>query len=304
MDFKENNSELVLEKNGCTLFIKREDLIHPLVSGNKFRKLRYNLAFAKKHKYKTLLTFGGAYSNHISATAAAGQIEGFKTIGIIRGEELGVDLDKTIAQNSTLAFAQSYGMDFEFISRETYTDKDEIRFRESIKEKYNNPYVIPEGGTNNLAIKGCEEILTDRDDIMDYICVSIGTAGTVSGIINSTKAHQKVIGFPALKGKWMSQEVEKYALNNRWEIQDGYHFGGYARVNEVLIQFINDFKQKFNIPLDPIYTGKMLYGVCDLINRGFFPKNSRILAIHTGGLQGIAGMNQQLLKKGLPLINT
>lgn len=302
MDLKEIHSEFVLEKNECQLFIKREDLIHPTISGNKFRKLKYNLAVAKENKHTSLLTFGGAYSNHIAATAAAGKLQGFKTIGIIRGEELGVDVDTTLLQNPTLAFAHKCGMELIFISREKYKEKDNDRFRESIKKTYNNPYIIPEGGTNALAVKGCQEILTPEDEKMDYICTSIGTAGTIAGIINSTVSHQKVIGFPALKGNWITQEVEKYTTNNRWEICHEYHFGGYAKINEALIYFINDFKKKYDIPLDPIYTGKMMYGICDLINRGFFPENSRILAVHTGGLQGIAGMNKKLEKKKFPLI--
>lgn len=303
MDIKEVYSEFVLEINGCQLFIKREDLIHPTVSGNKFRKLKYNIAFAVENKHTHLLTFGGAYSNHIAATAAAGQLGGFQTIGVIRGEELGEDVTKTLLQNPTLEFAHKCGMNLVFISRKKYREKDSDRFRESIKKRFNNPYIIPEGGTNALAVKGCQEILTPEDQKMDYICTPVGTAGTIAGIINSTASHQKVIGFPALKGNWMDQEVRKYVNNDRWEICQDYHFGGYARVSEPLIHFINDFKKRYGIPLDPIYTGKMMYGICDLINSGFFPENSRILAVHTGGLQGIAGMNIQLQKKKFQLIN-
>ena len=302
MVLNEIHSEFVFEKKRCKLFIKREDLIHSTVSGNKFRKLKYNLLFAKENKHTHILTFGGAYSNHIAATAAAGEIEGFETIGIIRGEELGVDIHKTLSQNPTLLFAHKCGMKLVFISRETYREKDSDRFRESIKKTYNNPYIIPEGGTNELAVKGCQEILTKEDQKMDYICVPIGTAGTIGGVINSIVSYQKVIGFPALKGNWINQEVKKYAINDQWEVSHDYHFGGYAKVSEALVHFINDFKEKYDIPLDPLYTGKMMFGICDLINRGFFPENSRILAIHTGGLQGIAGMNMQLAKKKLPII--
>ena len=302
MVLNEIHSEFVLEKKRCKLFIKREDLIHSTVSGNKFRKLKYNLLSARKNKHTYILTFGGAYSNHIAATAAAGEIEGFKTIGVIRGEELGVDIGKTLSQNPTLSFAHKCGMKLIFISREMYREKDSDRFRESIKKTYNNPYIIPEGGTNELAVKGCQEILTKEDQKMDYICTPIGTAGTIAGVINSIVSHQKVIGFPALKGNWINQEVRKYVINDQWEVSQDYHFGGYAKVSETLVHFINDFKKKYDIPLDPIYTGKMMFGICDLINRGFFPENSRILAIHTGGLQGVAGMNMQLAKKKLPLI--
>lgn len=298
-----SENQFISETNGRSLSIKREDLLHPTVSGNKFRKLKYNLIQARGEGYDTLLTFGGAYSNHIAATAAAGQLEGFKTIGVIRGEELGVNLAKTLESNPTLGFAHKCGMKFHFISRQEYREKDELRFRESITKTFNNPFIIPEGGTNDLAIKGCKEILTDDDTDFDYICCSIGTAGTISGIINSLKPHQMALGFPALKGGWVADEVRKYAKNEQWEIIADYHFGGYAKVNGDLVNFINEFHAMHHVLLDPIYTGKMLYGVSELMKGGYFRENSRILAVHTGGLQGIAGMNIQLAKIGLPLIH-
>jgi 1-aminocyclopropane-1-carboxylate deaminase len=298
-----SENQFISETNGYSLSIKREDLLHPTVSGNKFRKLKYNLIQAQGEGYDTLLTFGGAYSNHIAATAAAGQLEGFKTIGVIRGEELGVNLAKTLESNPTLGFAHKCGMKFHFISRQEYREKDEVRFRESITKTFNNPFIIPEGGTNELAIKGCEEILTEDDTGFDYICCPIGTTGTISGIINSLKPHQKALGFPALKGDWVADEVRKYAKNEQWEIIADYHFGGYAKVNGDLVSFINEFHAEHQVLLDPIYTGKMLYGISELMKGGYFRENSRILAVHTGGLQGIAGMNIQLAKKGLPLIH-
>ena len=166
--------------NSISVAIKREDLIHPFVSGNKFRKLKYNLLEAKKEKQETLLTFGGAFSNHIAAVAYAGKENGFKTIGIIRGEEL---QDKII-ENPTLIFAQNCGMQFEFISREAYRTKSETSFLENLKLQFGDFYHIPEGGTNVLAIQGCAEILTPEDAEFDYICCSIGTGGTISGIID------------------------------------------------------------------------------------------------------------------------
>ncbi|TVZ52197.1 1-aminocyclopropane-1-carboxylate deaminase/D-cysteine desulfhydrase [Dokdonia sp. Hel_I_53] len=296
-------NQFVFQRNGCTVYLKRDDLIHPTVSGNKFRKLKYNLSHAKAHHHSTIVTYGGAFSNHIAATAAAGQLEGFKTIGIIRGEELGVNLEKTLSGNPTLAIAHECGMDFDFISREEYRDKDKDRFRESVLKKYHNPYIMPEGGTNALAVKGCQEILTDEDEVFDFVCCAAGTGGTASGIINSLKSHQKALIFPALKGNWMQEEIEKYTINNKWELISDYHFGGYAKVNVELVRFINEFKRTYDVQLDPIYTGKMMYGVSRLVDEGFFPKDSRILAVHTGGLQGIAGMNILLEKKGLPKLH-
>lgn len=293
------NQHINLEfPNGISLHIKREDLIHPFVSGNKFRKLKYNLLQAKAQNQETLLTFGGAFSNHIAAVAFAGKEQGFKTIGVIRGDEL---RDK-ILDNPTLKFSENCGMQFEFVSREEYRLKSENHFLEKLKMKFGDFYLIPEGGTNELAIKGCEEILTENDAIFDYICCAIGTGGTISGIINSILPHQKVLGFPSLKGDFLKEEICNFVQNHSWELITDYHFGGYGKVNEDLIRFINQFYADYQIPLDPIYTGKMVFGVIDLIQKNYFPDKSKILLIHTGGIQGIHGMNLKLIKKQLPII--
>ena len=287
-----------LEAKNYQLFIKREDQIHPLVSGNKFRKLKYNLKEALDQKKTTLLTFGGAFSNHILATAIAGKSTGFKTIGIIRGDELGVDLEKTFASNSTLRNASKHGMQFDFVSRETYRNKTSIEFTEILQKKYGDFYCIPEGGTNSLAVKGCEEILTKEDSQFDYICSCVGTGGTISGIINNAKNHQKVLGFPVLKGDFLENEILKYAKKQEnWKLNNDYHFGGYGKYSDELIHFINRFKSQTDIPLDPIYTGKMMFGVLDMINKKKFPNGSKILIIHSGGIQGIAGFNHRLKSK-------
>lgn len=287
-----------LEAKNYQLFIKREDQIHPLVSGNKFRKLKYNLKEALDQKKTTLLTFGGAFSNHILATAIAGKSTGFKTIGIIRGDELGVDLEKTLTSNSTLRNASKHGMQFDFVSRETYRNKTSIEFTEILQKKYGDFYCIPEGGTNSLAVKGCEEILTKEDSQFDYICSCVGTGGTISGIINNAKDHQKVLGFPVLKGDFLENEILKYAKKQEnWELNNDYHFGGYGKYSDELIHFINRFKSQTDIPLDPIYTGKMMFGVLDMINKKKFPNGSKILIIHSGGIQGIAGFNHRLKSK-------
>jgi 1-aminocyclopropane-1-carboxylate deaminase len=299
MEFKSVNQLINIEfPNEITLHIKREDLIHPFISGNKFRKLKYNLLQAKAEKKSKLLTFGGAFSNHIAAVAYAGKENNLETIGIIRGEEL----ESKISENPTLTFAQNCGMKFEFVTREDYKTKATNTFIEDLKGRYGDFYLVPEGGTNSYAVKGCEEILTDEDYDFTHICCAIGTGGTISGLINSAKAHQKIIGFPALKGDFLSDDIRKFATNSNWEVQLDYHFGGYAKINEELIRFINDFYKQTNIPLDPIYTGKMMFGILDLINKGYFPKGAKIIAIHTGGLQGIEGMNNNLKNKNLPLI--
>ena len=294
-----------LEKFEVSLFIKREDQIHPFISGNKYRKLKYNILAAKKQKKKTLLTFGGAYSNHISAVAFAGKEFGFKTIGVIRGDELGFDLEKILLQNSTLSFAYENGMKFKFVTRSDYRFKHTKEFIDELHKEFDDFYLIPEGGTNKLAVKGCEEILKTNDMDFDVICTAIGTGGTISGVINSLKNNQKVLGFPALKGNFLQKEIEKYTIENKnWSLNTDYHFGGFAKINKELINFINRFYQETTIPLDPVYTGKMMFGIVDLIKKGYFKKGTKILAVHTGGLQGIDGMNSRLKQKKLPLIVT
>ena len=276
---------------GIELFIKREDLIHPLVSGNKFRKLKYNLLEAKDKGYKQVLSFGGAFSNHIHALSAAGSLMGFKTIGIIRGE-------KQEILNPTLKFASENGMQLEWISRELYRDKHLPEFLATIKEKFPRTYIIPEGGTNELAIKGCEEILQDISFNPDYICTAVGTGGTIAGLINSSLSNQKVLGFSALKGEWIKDEVKKLVSNaySNWEVFTDYHFGGYAKMTSELIQFIDEFHSETNIQLEPIYTGKMFYGIKKMCESHLFIPNSRILTLHTGGLQGLGGLHNKIVK--------
>lgn len=287
-------------KNNIQLFIKREDLIHPFISGNKYRKLQYNLSKAKEENHATLLTFGGAYSNHIAAVAYAGKMCGFQTIGVIRGEELNSKINK----NPTLTFAQQNGMQFVFESREEYRNRHEMEYIENLRQQFGAFYLIPEGGTNDLAVKGCKEILTENDAEFDYICCCVGTGGTISGIINSSHVNQRIIGFPSLKGDFLNGEIQKWVTKDNWELNNAYHFGGYAKINRELIEFMNDFFVQTSVLLDPVYTGKMMYGIYDLIEKEFFTANSKILAIHSGGLQGIEGMNQKLEKLNLPKIRT
>ena len=292
------NQQIILPNNTVEFYVKREDKIHPFVSGNKYRKLKYNLLEAKNNGFDTLLTFGGAFSNHIAAVASAGNAFGFKTIGIVRGEELG----NKISENSTLSFAKENGMQFKFVSRELYRNKTSESFLNDLKEEFGDFYLIPEGGTNKLAIKGCEEILNTEDKTFDYICCAVGTGGTISGLINCSEPSQQVLGFPALKGDFLKEDISKFATQTNWKLITDYHFGGYAKINEELVTFINQFKIDNQVSLDPVYTGKMLFGIMDLINKNYFPKGSKILVIHTGGLQGVEGMNAILRKKFLPII--
>ena len=273
--------------------IKPEYLIHPRVSGNKFRKLKYNLEKAQLQNHKGLLTFGGGFSNHIAATASAGQELNIPTVGVIRGEELVTQIES----NPTLSYAKSCGMHLEFVSRSTYKKKTDPAYLQQLLETFKDYYILPEGGTNALAIKGCEEILTSKDQSFDIICCAVGTGGTIAGVINGSLLTQKIIGFPALKGEFLKEDICKFAKQSNWELWGDYHFGGYAKVDSKLIKFMNEFKLTYNIPLDPVYTAKMMYGIFEGIRSGEIPQTAKVLAIHTGGLQGIEGMNLRLKER-------
>ncbi len=297
----ENEFVWKFPSSNIEVFMKREDLIHPIVSGNKFRKLKYNLKFALDNNYDSVVTFGGAFSNHISATAYACQLINLPCTGIIRGEELEQLASKNFISNPTLQFAQQCGMQFKFVSRNAYRDKEKLQLECLAKNP--NSYFIPEGGTNKLAVKGCQEILSAEDKHFDYIASSCGTGGTLAGLIKAAGNHQHVIGFPALKGSFLQQEIQQLTRKKNWSLNTNYHFGGYAKLSSELISWMNSFFRKTKIRLDPIYTAKMMYGIEDLIKNSFFRKNTRILAVHTGGLQGINGMNEIRKAKGLNLID-
>lgn len=270
-----------IEYHHQCISIKRLDLIHPQISGNKFFKLKYNLMAARQQGFEKVLTFGGAYSNHIAATAFAAHKFGFQSLGIIRGEEL--------AQrplNPTLVTAQQFGMQLEFMSRHTYRQKDQPEFLQHLQQQYPEYYLIPEGGTNALAVQGCREILTAEDAQFDLICCAVGTGGTLAGLIEASQEHQQLLGFSALKGSFLTQEVAQLTAKRNWHILDDYCCGGYAKITPELIQFMQSFEQRYNIPLEQIYTGKMLHGIFDLIDQDKIVPNQKILLIHTGGLQG------------------
>ena len=264
------------------LTVKRLDLIHPQISGNKFFKLKYNLLEAKQQNLNQVLTFGGAYSNHIAATAYAAHYFGFQSIGVIRGEELAKQ-----AFNPTLQTAQDFGMQLHFVSRAEYRLRHELEYLQQLKQRYPNTLIIPEGGTNQLAIQGTKEILSadDRENY-DVICCAVGTGGTIAGIIESSSDQQHILGFSALKGDFLKYDIQQWTNKTNWSLTDEYCCGGYAKTNSELLQFMQQFEQQYAVPLEQVYTAKMMMGLFDLIQQGNFPVNTRILAIHTGGLQG------------------
>ncbi len=282
----------VLEEKGIQLIIKREDLFFPEIPGNKWRKLKYNLEYAQSKGFASVLSFGGAYSNHLSALAAAGRINNMQTIGIVRGEEPN-------SLNPTLSGAIKDGMQLIFSDRETYRQYTQKQEWVRLRKTYPDAYIIPEGGTNLLALKGCREIVDDIPEPYDFVCCPAGTGGTAGGILCGINQTKNVLVFSALKGDFLREDINQLTLdyNNtkykNWSLITEYHFGGYAKHKVSLLNFMLSFYEAHKIPLDPIYTGKMMYGIFDLIKKDSFPKGSRIIAIHTGGLQGIAGFNQR-----------
>ena len=272
------------------VYVKRDDLIHPEISGNKWRKLKYNLIEAKAQHKKTILTFGGAYSNHISATGAVGKILGFKTIGIIRGEE-------TLPLNPTLMQAKKDGMKLLYVSRVDYRKKHTAEFIDKLKDELGDFYIIPEGGGNKLGVQGCNDIVHEIDIDFNYILTDCGTGATLAGICEVLNKNQKAIGVPVLKGGEFIYDEIKLLLGDtytsaesQFTLENGYHFGGYAKHNQELILFMRNFLAKTNIKTDPIYTGKLFYALVDLVKKDYFKEGSTIVVVHTGGLQGIKGL--------------
>ncbi|MBN3891078.1 MAG: 1-aminocyclopropane-1-carboxylate deaminase/D-cysteine desulfhydrase [Nostoc sp. JL31] len=284
---------------GVDLYVLRLDLMHPWVNGNKWFKLKYNLLEAKEKNFTTLLTFGGAYSNHIYATAAAGNLFGFRTIGVIRGEE-------RLPLNPTLSFAVQQGMQLVYLNREMYRQRNTPALEEYLQQRFGEVFIIPEGGSNLNGVRGCIEIVGSTI-AFDRICVACGTATTLAGIALSLNAGQRAIAFPVLKnGAFLAQEIESLLTNYlasdlptpynspaSLELVCDYHFGGYAKVNDELLLFSQQFTQEHGVPLDYVYTAKMFYGVMDLLQQGFFSRGDSLLLVHTGGLQGNAGIEER-----------
>ena len=274
------------------LWMKREDLVHEGVSGNKFWKLYYNVInyMESKPKNPMLISFGGAFSNHITALSALGNELNIPTLGIIRGDEL----KDSWYQNPTLKRASERGMQFHFVSRELYRDKEKLSTE--FQNQFPDALVIPEGGSNELAVKGIAMMLDERTKDFDYLCTAVGTGGTVAGLSLFAENHQKVLGFQVVKDNSVPPKVQEWSSRTNVDFLDASG-RGYAKVTEELIDFINEFNETYQIPLEPIYTGKMMQKIFHLIDEDFFPKGSRILAFHTGGLQAIAGMNASLIRK-------
>jgi 1-aminocyclopropane-1-carboxylate deaminase len=272
----------------CQILIKRDDLIHPYVSGNKYRKLKYNFAHIVAHNIETVITFGGAFSNHLYATAAMAYSLGIRSVGIVRGE---ID-----PNNPTLQFCKKNGMHLIPVARSDYRSKEKSPEIQKIIHQFKNYMIIPVGGTNTLAIKGVaeiwDEIASQLSTTPDYLVLSVGTGGTAAGLLSKIKNPTKIICFPALKNVDLRPEVERWlpdAKSDQLIVQQDYAFGGYGKTNAILMDFIATFEATFGILLDPVYNAKAMYGLVDFLTQNKIPRQSNILYIHTGGQQGIDG---------------
>jgi 1-aminocyclopropane-1-carboxylate deaminase len=285
-------SDKLFEEKRVNIFVLRLELIHPFLSGNKYYKLKYNLKEFFRLKKEYLVTFGGAFSNHIVATAAAGKEFGVKTIGIIRGEELHSN------SNEHLRFASACGMKLVFVSREAYRPmrENKIAVGDLLYELRTTNYeLIPEGGSNELAIKGCEEIVKEISVDFDFVCCAVGTGATLAGISRSLPKLVEGIGISVLQGEtFLEKDIREWigALTN-FKIINDYSFGGYAKANDELIFFCKNFNSKHEIEIEPVYTGKLFFGLYDLIGKDFFKPNSTIVAVHSGGI--FTPQNSELL---------
>ncbi len=281
------NLEFLKEKS-ITLFIKRDDEIHQVISGNKWRKLKYNIEFVLKNAYKGILTFGGAHSNHLSATSFVCNKYKLNCIAVVRGDDIA-------PKSETLLFCESQNTKLIFENRTSYRNKNSKDYLIELQNQYPDYYIIPEGGANELGVKGCEAIISEIDIDFDYISIDCGTGATLAGMIRKLKSHQKVIGVQVLKGKdFITEEVQKWSPGfTQFEVWTDYHFGGYAKYKEELIEFMRWFYDKTHIKLDPIYTAKQFFSVFDQIKKGYFPDGSSIILVHSGGLQGIPGFEKR-----------
>jgi 1-aminocyclopropane-1-carboxylate deaminase len=271
-----------LTRAGIRLYLKRDDLISPDIPGNKWRKLKYNLSAAKAQGHRALLTFGGAYSNHIRATAAAGHYFGFETVGVIRGEE-------HLPLNSSLGYAVRHGMRLAYLDRPTYRQKMTPAVLAALRGRFGDFYLLPEGGSNAAALRGCAEIPGEIGRPFDVICCPCGTGGTLAGLAHGLGPGQRALGFSVLKGgQFLARDVAALqqaafgAPTGNWSIDYGFHFGGFARREPALDEFIADFHTRHALALNWIYTAKMMYGIIALAQRDAFAAGLVVVAVITG----------------------
>lgn len=267
----------------------RLDLIHPFVSGNKWYKLWLSLEQARAEDAKRIITFGGAWSNHLLATSVAANLFGFSSVGIVRGTHAKSGFTDTLKR------CVSYGMHLEFLSREEYDQKTDSVWLDALKNRYPRSFVIPEGGSNEFGRRGAERIAALVPPDYTHVCLAAGTGTTFVGLRNALPPDIAMLGFVPMKGgAYLREEIEKYlkeGKNINWRLFDEWHFGGFGKRTPELVDFMSRFKEEQGFALDVVYTSKMMYGLAELLARGYFPSEARMLCIHTGGLQGNASLS-------------
>ncbi|TRX52816.1 1-aminocyclopropane-1-carboxylate deaminase/D-cysteine desulfhydrase [Thalassomonas sp. M1454] len=284
----------VFEQKELNVFIKRDDLIHPIISGNKWRKLKHNLLQAKAENKNTIISFGGAFSNHIHALAYACKINDLNCIGIIRGEQ-------QYQNNFTLSWAKHWGMQLKFVDRKTYKLRNDENYLQALQQQYPQAMIVPEGGSNTLALEGVAEVITEllQQVNYDYLLTPVGSGGTLAGLIKADSNQHKILGIAVLKQDgYLKDEVNKllgteHSKFNNWQIMNDFHRGGYGKYKTEDASRILDFINTSGIPFEPVYSGKMILALLDLITQDYFPKGATIVLLHTGGIQGLGGMAER-----------
>jgi 1-aminocyclopropane-1-carboxylate deaminase len=284
----------LFSQHNLSVMIKRDDLIHPIISGNKWRKLKYNIEAVKKSTHQGIISFGGAYSNHIHALAYACHLQDIKAIGIIRGES-------HYADNFTLKWTQHWGMKLHFVDRKTYRLRHNADYLNQLADQYPDYFIVPEGGSNKLALQGVAEVIKELDQQTTYdtLITPVGSGGTLAGLVAADNKQHNILGIAVLKqSEYLLTEIKKLLPPvakhfNNWQLLEEFHRGGYAKFSQQDCQRIIEFSAITGIRFEPVYSGKMILALLDLIEQGYFKANERIVLLHTGGLQGLGGMAER-----------
>ncbi|WP_371188009.1 1-aminocyclopropane-1-carboxylate deaminase/D-cysteine desulfhydrase [Thalassotalea maritima] len=285
-------------RHQLNVYIKRDDLIHPIISGNKWRKLKYNILAAKQQGASSIISFGGAYSNHIHVLAYACNQQKIGCIGVIRGEP-------HYANNFTLQWAQHWGMKLHFVDRQTYRLRQEKDFQQQLLQQYPSAFLVPEGGSNQQALIGVGEVIAEIDNTIksDYLLTPVGSGGTIAGLIKADNNRKKIIGVSVLKQDgYLEQEINQLldadeqtpsAKFNNWHLVNDQHLGGYGKFSQADAIAISELSKRLTVPLEPIYSGKMMLAFMNLVKQGYFPAGATIVLLHTGGIQGLGGLHER-----------
>ena len=289
----------IFSEHNIEVFVKRDDLIHPIISGNKWRKLKHNLLSVKAQNKHKLLSFGGAYSNHLHALAYASYSNGLDCHAIIRGEP-------AYQNNYTLSWARHWGMTFEFVDRATYRQRGNEEYLETLQARFPEHLIIPEGGSNQDALKGVGDIIHELNAQLahfDTLMCPVGSGGTIAGLVTADNNQHQLLGISVLKHQgYLHQEItqllgEYHSRYRNWQLLDDFHCGGYGKFSPTDISNMLSFYQSTLLPIEPMYSGKMILALLTLIQSGYFPRGHRIVLLHTGGLQGLGGLAERGILK-------